>query len=532
MKLILRLRWCFALLFLSNLSSAQNWVLVKGDQRSSNRLSQYNHDKSDEIGCRYNGGVTVVDKNVYIFGGWGLEKNGNANVLNDFWKYSTEDKTWTLLNPDVNGKPIQSPTPRSNSLVLNDGKNIYILFGLGYDKKGRKEVKQDCWKFNIATQKFEEEIIKDKETSWPTPRYASLTWQSGDKLFLMGGVWVDSNGQETTMQDFWMYELSIKKWTKISESLNLNNDKFIYTDVKTADDSRIYEQPSFQKDAITWVNNGDLYYMASTENVAHPNNHQLWVFYTSTKRWDLIKVSKSNLNDQAQIVNPGFRKMSNVWVQQNKAYLYGGYSFDAKSNFGLMDDTWLLDLKTLEWQKTSGNKFNYAYAELDWKANEDAYKTPGTRIGECSFSVNGQYHFLIGGLMAENGKMKFRNDIWELKIPKTTISASPPILANTGVAGSPSTQRSTTESCPFTISPNPAQSFIQLTSSINLSDLEVRIYSDKNVLVSSTQLSEIKAGQVTTIDVSTLSSGIYTVEFKHKQNRLCTERLLIKQIAN
>ena len=195
--------------------------------------------------------------------------------------------TWTLLNPDINGKPIPSPTPRSNSLVLNDGKNIYIAFGLGYDKQGRKEVKQDCWKFNIATQKFEEEIIKDKETSWPTPRYASLTWQSGDKLFLMGGVWVDSNGQETTMQDFWMYELSIKKWTKISESLNLNNDKFIYTDVKTADDSRIYEQPSFQKDAITWVNNGDLYYMVSTENVAHPNNHQLWVFYTTTKRWEI-----------------------------------------------------------------------------------------------------------------------------------------------------------------------------------------------------------------------------------------------------
>ena len=126
MKLILSLRGCILLLFLSNLASAQNWVLIKGDQRSSNRLSQYNHNKSDEIGCRYNGGVTVVDKNVYIFGGWGLEKKGNSNVLNDFWKYSIEDKTWTLLNADENGTILTSPSPRSNSIVLNDGKNKNI----------------------------------------------------------------------------------------------------------------------------------------------------------------------------------------------------------------------------------------------------------------------------------------------------------------------------------------------------------------------------------------------------------------------
>lgn len=531
MKLILSLRGCILLLFLSNLASAQNWVLIKGDQRSSNRLSQYNHNKSDEIGCRYNGGVTVVDKNVYIFGGWGLEKKGNSNVLNDFWKYSIEDKTWTLLNADENGTILTSPSPRSNSIVLNDGKNIYILFGLGYDKNGRKEVKQDCWRFNIASEKFEEEI-KDMEASGPTPRYGSLTWQHGGKLFLLGGMIVDSNGQETTLQDFWMCEISNKKWTKISESLSVNNDKFVYSTINEEANSKVYEQPAFQRDANTWIDNGDLYYLLSTENVAYPNNHQLWVYCTSSKQWKLLKVSKSNLNDQAQIVNPGFRKMSSVWVQQDKAYLYGGYSFDAKSNFGLMDDTWQLDLKTLEWKKLSGNKFNYAYAELNWKATEDAHKTPGTRIGECSFSVNGQHHYLIGGLMAENGKMKFRNDIWELKIPRTTVTNTPPVIASTGNMSSSTTQRSTTENCPFTLSPNPAQSFIQITSSINLSDIEIRIYSDKNLLVSSTQVTEIKAGQTTTIDVSTLGSGIYTVEFKQKQQRLCTERLLIKQIAN
>lgn len=78
---------------------------------------------------------------LYLFGG----QNGNAETVNDFWKYELENKSWVKLNPLG-----ETPSPRSGHSLILSGKKI-LLFG------GLLEITQECndtFRYCIQTNTF------------------------------------------------------------------------------------------------------------------------------------------------------------------------------------------------------------------------------------------------------------------------------------------------------------------------------------------------------------------------------------------
>lgn len=501
---------------------AQTWNKIYGGLKSSNNFGKTFNQKNAEMSSRYNMGSCSAGNTVYLYGGWGLDSNGSCTVLADVWKYDgLSNKYEYLFVPSKNNDSI-FPQPRSNSILFEREDNLYIMFGTGYSAKHKPDVKSDSWKFNIGTQKFEKLI---SPLVSPIGRYGSMSWKIGDKLFILGGITIDSFVKRSNLNDFWVYKLLENTWQKISESATHTNDKFIYNDALK---ERKYTQPSFESDGITWVYDEKLYYYVSVENKEYLNNSQLWEYDPFLNLWDLVAVNRTNYNQEGSAINPGFRKSSTIWVEKENIYLFGGFSYDSKSDYGICDDTWKLDMKSLTWEKLSGNQFSTSYANLDFENDNPQYRTPGARIGSAGISIQNSKHFLIGGLTADHKDLKYRNDVWLLSNLKANLTTkdSSLVLSNPVIFEDNSIQNDESE-CGLIISPNPFQEYMRIKASKTFKNLSVRISTQQGHVVIETMIAILENGNETQVDVSSLPGGRYIVDFISNQQKLCAESVII-----
>jgi hypothetical protein len=157
-------------------------------------------------------GRTWVDSNgdMWLFGGYGYDENGQEGFLNDLWKYNP-DSGWDFVggssltdqNEQISGAegvedPGNWPSGLSEALMwqLSDG-TIYLYGGYKYSSNfGGYLVfdyyNTDLWKFNPGTGQWTWEgtysygDVGDRTT--PRIRVGSFTWVVNDKLYLYGGA--------------------------------------------------------------------------------------------------------------------------------------------------------------------------------------------------------------------------------------------------------------------------------------------------------------------------------------------------------
>ena len=337
--------------------------------------------------------------NLWLFGGLGIDSNGNIGNLNDLWEFNPVTKLWAWMGgsnvahsygqPGVYGTlgtPAAGNTPggriNANSWTDNNG-NLWLFGGNGVDANGAIEYYlNDFWKFNPATSQWTwmggskiagvnsalpgvyGTLSKPAAGNYPGGRSDAVTWTDrADHLWLFGGMGCDANGANGALNDLWSFNLATGQWTWVSGSNTLNNaagnpsdgQPGIYGTLGAAAAGNV---PGGRLDAVSWIDAaGHLWLFGGNgeDSTGPPDGmgylDDLWEFNPATNLWTWMAGSSTNAGSKVGAYgtlrvpavgnNPGGRNLGNSWVDsKGNFWLFGGYGFDSNGNGALLNDLW------------------------------------------------------------------------------------------------------------------------------------------------------------------------------------------------
>ncbi len=186
------------------------------------------------------GAVSWVDPsgNLWLFGGNGLDANGNFDLLNDLWKFNPTATTWAWIGGSnmvdatgVYGTPaatiIDVPGARLRPTPWTDtAGNLWLFGGNGLDANGNLGLLNDLWEFHPSTQIWTwmsgnntlpslnngqpgvyGSLGVASTSNTPGGRNGAVPWRdSSGNLWLFGGTGVDASGVTGTLNDLWQVQ--------------------------------------------------------------------------------------------------------------------------------------------------------------------------------------------------------------------------------------------------------------------------------------------------------------------------------------
>jgi N-acetylneuraminic acid mutarotase len=319
------------------------------------------------------GGViagTGANVAVWLFGGQGLDSAGTQGLLNDLWKYSAGEWTWTTGSNLVGQKGTYGtqgtaaasnvPGARLYPTTWTDANGNFWLFGgQGLDSTGTSAFLNDLWEYsagqwtwiggsNVGDQKG---TYGTQGTAAPSnipgARTEAIHWtDAAGNIWLFGGIGTDSTGTNGDLNDLWKY--SAGEWTWMDGS-NVVNQKGTYGTQGIAGASNT---PGARYDAITWTDaagnlwlfGGFGYDSAGTTG----DLNDLWKYGGGQWTW----MGGSNVVNQKGIYGtqgtaaasnvPGAREGGMHWTDTSgNFWLFGGTGYDsAGTGGGVLNDLW------------------------------------------------------------------------------------------------------------------------------------------------------------------------------------------------
>jgi len=319
--------------------ATNQWTWIKGDKSVDEPGvygSQGNANNNNKPGARY-GSRTWTDAtgNVWLFGGYGLDKNGDAGMLNDLWKYNTSFNQWTWINgDDVIDKP--------------------GVFGV----QGVAAV-----------------------TNKPGGRYVSVSWKDNSGNFWLFGGSGFNESTQGSLNDLWKYNPSTNQWTWVKGD-KIINGAGAYGTQGSADANN---KPGARYVSVSWTDlTGNLWlfggYGYASANEGYLND--LWKYNPSTNQWSWIK-GDNNIDQTAVYGVQGMPSLTNKsgsrtscvsWTGSNgDLWLFGGYGFDT-NDAGILNDLWKISSMTsplpLQLISFSG-VLNNDIAQLLWQTDQE-----------------------------------------------------------------------------------------------------------------------------------------------------------------
>lgn len=183
---------------------------------------------------------TDASGNVWLFGGYGYDSNGNVDWLNDLWEYSPSSREWTWVDGSttidasgvygMQGSAAAANVPGARNIPVTwmdaDG-NLWLFGGYGYDSAGHLGALNDLWKFSPTAREWTwvggSNTVNAAgvygsqgvaaATNVPGARNQAVGWtDSRGNLWLFGGYGVDSRGNTGYLNDLWEYSISSGQW--------------------------------------------------------------------------------------------------------------------------------------------------------------------------------------------------------------------------------------------------------------------------------------------------------------------------------
>lgn len=256
--------------------------------------------------------------NFWLFGGLGMDSNGNYGNLNDLWKYSPTNNTWVWVSGSstVNaagaygtqneGTAQTGPGARSNAVSWTDSSGNFWLFG-GTDLNAAYY--NDLWEFVPSTNTWT--WISGSSTpeamgiygskgiasavNVPGSRYGAVGWaDSGGNLWLFGGSAV-SGGLFRELNDLWKFNIATKEWTWIDGSNTPGSVNIgVYGTEGVAASGNI---PGSRTLGVSWVDSdGDFWLFGGQghDAITEPVTlNDLWKFSPSTGEWTWMSGSSA-----------------------------------------------------------------------------------------------------------------------------------------------------------------------------------------------------------------------------------------------
>jgi hypothetical protein len=212
---------------------------------------------------------------LYLFGGQGVDSNGNERLLNDLWKCTpgpsvdsqgagTSACPWALVGGSTVGdtagtygtqnNPGGNPGGRWAAATVTDAAGNFWLFGgQGIDSAGTSGLLNDLWEYNATANQWtwwgpsNSKVVNQNGsygtqgtgsgTTGPGGRQAGVLWaDTAGNLWLFGGFGLDSIGTENSgpppagaiLNDLWEFNVTTKQWIWVAGS-NLANQTGHYS---------------------------------------------------------------------------------------------------------------------------------------------------------------------------------------------------------------------------------------------------------------------------------------------------------------
>lgn len=307
---------------------------------------------------------TDLNNNLWLFGGIAYDVNGNANEMNDLWKYNISTNEWTWMNgadtihsSGVYGiKGISSPanTPPcmwENNGSWTDSNNSLWLFG-GKSYAHQNASLNTLWKYNISTNQW--------------------TWVNG----------IDSG-----------YAQAIYGIKGIASPLNNPGSRTVYSKWKDSNDN-------------LWFFGGGY--------DAHQKN-DLWKYNISTDEWTWISGDSATIGNVGldticnQSINniPGGRYENRAcWIREcDNLALYGGFGAS-----GRLGDLWNYKISTDEWSLISGDIIINTSAVFGTKGISSPANKPNASAGSIGWKDIAGNLWLFGGTGGGNTLWRYISD--------------------------------------------------------------------------------------------------------------------------
>jgi len=378
--------------------STDEWTWMSGDNESGSAGSYITMGtpNANNIPSSRSHSVSWTDNsgNLWLFGGFGYDSNGDQGYLNDLWRYNPSTKLWSWMD--------------------------------GVNTKG-------------ACSFYGTPGVPDY-TSVPGARDASVSWvdANGD-LWMFGGygyngirystgqpdaIMIDVPGPDcdiTWLGELWRYNIAAHQWTWMSGG-NRRSELGVYgtKGIPAAENT-----PGSRESSTAWSDaSGNLWLFGGYGNdgddsLGHMND--LWRYNTSTGQWTWMSGDNATgaygtygTKGLAGADNaPGARRYStqsswtdssgNLWLFGGDGYAGKGYIDDPKvsiineSSTGHLNDLWRYDTAANQWTWMSGDNDTYAYSVCGFKGLPDSDNVPGSRTEYAAFKGISGGLWLFGG---------------------------------------------------------------------------------------------------------------------------------------
>lgn len=324
---------------------------------------------------------TDASGNLYLFGGFGYDKNGLLGYLNDLWVYNLTSNQWTWLSgsnvcyqPGVYGTlntaaPGNVPGARYGATAWSDTNgNLWMFGGFGITTNTAVSAYlNDLWKYDLASSQWtwmggsnagnQNGAYGSQSVSSPTnvpgSRKFCMPWQDGTgNFYLFGGEGYDAATTSTTglLNDLWKYNVNTGLWTWLNGSNTMNqNGTYGTLTVPAASNT-----PGGRSEALTWLDAAGSCWMgfgyglgATTSSLGDLND--LWRFDASLNQWMWMGGSGSlnfpgiygSIGNPSPTNIPGARRSSAQWIDSgNNLWIFGGYGKAATGPADDLSDLW------------------------------------------------------------------------------------------------------------------------------------------------------------------------------------------------
>lgn len=315
-------------------------------------------------------GWTDEGGNLWLYGGWGLDAQGNRGPLGDMWKFDGSSWTWvsgdTLIGPNavygVKGVAASANKPGNRAYSISwkdDAGNFWLFGGLGVGGG----LLNDLWKYDGArwTWVSGDSLVNQRgsygvmgtasETNKPGARYFSVSWKDkAGNLWLFGGHGYDGAGTRSSLNDLWKFDGV--SWTWVSGDATANHCG-VYGLKGTPDPGN---KPGTRKYSVSWTDKaGNLWlfggwgmdgdtYLEYRHDYSGGHLNDLWRFDGANWTWisgDSLMNDDGNYGDMgvpSLYYMPGARYGAAGWVDRSGfLWLFGGMGYQSTGDY---NDLW------------------------------------------------------------------------------------------------------------------------------------------------------------------------------------------------
>ena len=428
--------------------------------------------------------------NVWIFGGYGFDADGNASYLNDLWELNPSTNEWTWVSgsstigsgagqPGVYGAlgtaavgnvPGGRAVPSSWTDVSG---NLWLFGGYGYDANGQASTLNDVWKFNPTSTQWtwvggDSTIGSNYGYSGvygtlgtpaagnlPGSRYFSTDWtDSSGHFWLFGGYGFSGNGYFGYLNDLWEFDSSTNQWTWMGGGDSIGGDSSGPSGVYgTLGTPAAGNMPGGRAYAANWIDGSDNVWLFGgggfDANGDFGYLNDLWELNPSNNEWTCRGGHNTVVNNSGQpgvygILGtpaagntPGGRETAIGWMTGDTLWLFGGSGYDANDTFGSLGDLWTFLPATGEWTWIGGSSTPGSVGQAGVYGTVEtpaASNLPGSRYYVANWTDSKGVFWLFGGLGEDaNNTAGYLNDLWKLQ-PAAVLTSPAPGSSLTGTS--------------------------------------------------------------------------------------------------